>query len=133
MEARHVASERELNHHRIVGALISVVAIEPPPQPARLHPDDRIDARVEIRGAAKRLDRDGIALDAPARASERLMHDVAEEGGEPGRGDEHLALRNLAERLPDVGFARLWTRQYFHYHYACSPAPSHALPHIMHV
>jgi hypothetical protein len=88
---RHVGSQRKHNHDRIVGALGRIEDIKPPPQPAGLDPDDRIDLWIDIGIAPQGLHRNGVTFDAVAFAGERLLNDEAQERREPVRTSERGA------------------------------------------
>ncbi len=87
-----------------IGSLAPSVGIIVPQraaQPARLHPHDRVDLRIEIIVAAERGGGDGIGLDAVAAAGQRLFHHETQKAGELGRLAEGALASNLLQRGAD--------------------------------
>ncbi len=110
-EDRNVATLLQLDQQWVSGTLAGVIAREPPPQPARRHPHDRIDARIEAGGAAERLDRNRVALEARGFAREPPLDDVAQECRERLRGFEEPATGDPTKCGPDVVGRDLHTQE----------------------
>ena len=83
--------------------------LERAPQPAGLHPHDRIGLRIEIGVASERIGGDGIGLDMSAVAREFGVDDEAEEVGKLRRFAEAGACDDTIQRGANVrvlGLAR---------------------------
>ncbi|MNL09255.1 hypothetical protein D3C87_1300080 [compost metagenome] len=76
-----IAANRELNAQGFIDTRTEIVLIEKPPQPAGLHPHDRIGLGIKIRGAAEDVNSNGIGLDRLRIAIEATFDDIAQEFG----------------------------------------------------
>ena len=76
-EDGRVAALRQVDDLLVALTLFAVVAREPRAQPPRLHPHDRVGARIERRFLPEDLDADHVLLEVAAAAVERLEDDEA--------------------------------------------------------
>src|SRR5262249_53540570 len=99
-KTRHVAAFRNLDPYRAF-ALATVEFVEPLAQLRRLHADDGVGARIEIRRPIENLDPEDDFLNGIGLAGQRLLHDIGKETSRP-HGSRKLATgENPVEFCPD--------------------------------
>ena len=100
LEDRRVAALGELDDQRVGAAFLAVVAHQARAQPPRLHPDDRVGARIERRVLVEDLDADHVFLELIAASRERFGHGEVQEPLEPVDLAERDARQHALELRP---------------------------------
>ena len=87
-EIRHIGAARQAYLAAVETARSSVIMFDEVPQPAGLHPDDRIGLGVELLVVAERHRGDGESLQPVGPALERFGDDESQKRGQARRGQK---------------------------------------------
>ena len=99
-EHRRVPAGRDVDDDRIALPLRGVVILQLRAQAPRLHPDDRVRARIEGLAASEYFNPDGVFLQRISGTVQGVLDDVPEKTAEHRSSSKRVAPENFCQLLP---------------------------------